>query len=542
MPTFVKNYPRLALLVLTYALSPATHAIPGQPGTLDATWAASSSLGAGKTITPVLSGTASDYANAVVLQPDGKVVLAGACTNAANTSTNFCALRYNADGTLDTSFGVGGLVVTIVSPLGANAKDSANAAILQPDGKLVLAGRCYLGASDANGLTYDFCAARYLASGALDSTFGTGGKVIISLGVKDHVATVIAMQPDGKLVLAGDCVVVTFFETHFCAVRYLANGDLDTTFNSTGKLIAPVSTKEDHATGLAVLPDGKLVMGGTCFSTTSNRGFCAVRYLANGTVDLTFGGSNTGKVTTAIGSVNDRASAMAMQPDGKLILAGHCYVNVAFTVETYKRICALRYSDTGVLDPSFGGGKFIVPAPVPDYNEAVIAISVQPDGKLLMAGSCDNRLGAVLGNGYIPDFCTLRFNDDGALDKSFGGAGKVVTTLGDSFNTATGVALQVDGKLVVAGNCQNTISSGRGLDFCALRYDGGPFGYQSCKPDLDGDGEFSASDALVYARVALGISGNAVVGGVNFPAAATRNTWPLIRTYLVMQCGMNLGP
>ena len=537
MPIFVKNYASLALMALIYVLSFVAIATPGQPGTLDTTWAASSSLGAGKVITPIASGAANDEAYAVVLQPDGKVVLAGACTNAANTSTSFCALRYNAIGSVDTSFGVGGSVATVVSNQGANAKDFANAAILQSDGKLVLAGRCYMGNSNANGLTYDFCAARYLANGALDSTFGNGGKVITSLGVQDHVATAIAMQPDGKLVLAGDCAVVAFFETHFCAVRYLANGVLDTSFNGTGKVITSVSAKEDRVVGLAVLPDGKLVLGGTCFSTTSNRGFCALRYLANGTVDLTFGGSNTGKVSTPIGTVNDRAGAMALQPDGKLILAGYCYVTNGFNGENYKNICALRYGSNGVDDLSFSGGKFILPAPVAGYNEAIAAISVQPDGKILMAGPCDNRDGFF---GGVPDFCSLRFNDDGALDNSFGGTGKVVTKLGDSFNTAAAAALQVDGKLVVAGNCYGGFSSG--VDFCALRYDGGPFGYQSCKPDLDGDGTFSPSDALIYARVALGINGNAVIGGVTFPAAATRKTWPLLRTYLVLQCGLNLGP
>lgn len=135
------------------------------------------------------------------------------------------------------------------------------------------------------------------------------------------------------------------------------------------------------------------------------------------------------------------------------------------------------------------------------------------------------------------DFCALRYNADGTPDANFGVSGKVLSPVGSADDYAAAMALQSDGKIVLAGRCSNGVNE----DFCALRYDGGPFGYQNCKLDIDGDNQVLAmTDALIHARIALGMTGNAVVNGISFPSSASRNTWPLIRNYLVTQCGMSL--
>ena len=142
----------------------------------------------------------------------------------------------------------------------------------------------------------------------------------------------------------------------------------------------------------------------------------------------------------------------------------------------------------------------------------------------------------------VPASAMLR--QPGTLDATWAtssplGAGKVITPAGNGSSFAYAALLQPDGKIVLAGNC----FSGSTSDFCAVRYDGGSFSFQNCKPDLDGDGRFLATtDALIYTRIALGITGNAVVGGITFAANATRNTWSLIRDYLVTQCGLSLVP
>lgn len=189
--------------------------------------------------------------------------------------------------------------------------------------------------------------------------------------------------------------------------------------------------------------------------------------------------------------------------------------------------CASRYTVGGLPDTTFNAtGIVLVATSGGNYGKAV---AIQPDGKILISGICITP--------SLPEIlCVVRLNSDGSLDKSFKG-GVASVQAGGSGEVANAVLIQPDGKIVLAGACNN----GSDLDFCALRFEGGPFGYQNCKPDIDGDGAFLATTyALIYARVALGISGTAAINGITFPTTATRNTWPLIRDYLVAQYGLSL--
>ena len=189
---------RVTLCVIAVLQVHLAHGTAGQPGTLDLSF-----NGTGKVLTPI--GTGNDLANAVAVQPDGKLVLAGLCNG--GTNFDFCALRYNTNGTLDTSFGSGGKVITAVGTSDAYAVALA----LQPDGKLVLAGFC------DSGTNFDFCALRYNANGTLDASFGGSGTVITPVGTANDYLSAVAVQPDGKLVLAGFCDGAT--NTLFCALR-----------------------------------------------------------------------------------------------------------------------------------------------------------------------------------------------------------------------------------------------------------------------------------------------------------------------------------
>ncbi|MCC7067786.1 MAG: hypothetical protein IT523_04970 [Burkholderiales bacterium] len=243
---------------------------------------------------------------------------------------------------------------------------------------------------------------------------------------------------------------------------------------------------------------------------------------APGDMDTTFG-SGSGMVRTAIGTGDDRATAIALQPDGKIVVAGYCSNGSNYD------FCLARYHSNGTLDSSFDSdGKVTTPIGLSD--DQAYAIALQPDGKIVVAGYCSN------GNN---DFCLARYHPNGALDSSFDSDGTVITSIGPSTDNAYAIALQPDGKIVVAGVCWN----GSNDDFCLARYEGGPFGYQNCKLDIDGDGVVLATtDALILARVALGMTGNAVINGISFASHATRTTWPDIRDYLVSQCGMTLAP
>ena len=128
----------------------------------------------------------------------------------------------------------------------------------------------------------------------------------------------------------------------------------------------------------------------------------------------------------------------------------------------------------------------------------------------------------------------------GNLDTTFGsGTGKIITAIGSGEDTARALAVQPDGKIVVAGSCSNRSDN----DFCLARYEGGPFDARNCSMDIDGDNlVLATTDSLIHARIALGLTGNAVIGGITFASHATRTTWPAIRDYLVTQCGMSIVP
>ncbi|MBL8309481.1 MAG: hypothetical protein JNL19_03565 [Burkholderiales bacterium] len=491
--------------VLATIFAASSLAIPGQPGTLDATWATTSPLGAGKLISPI--GTGHDYAFALALQPDGKVLVAGYCDNGGNA--DFCLARYSAGGALDTSFNGTGKVITAIG-LGS---DIARALAIQPDGKIVVAGYC-LGAA-----TTDFCLARYTASGALDTSFNGTGKVITAIGLGSDVIRALAIQPDGKIVAAGYCD--NGANAEFCLARYTAGGALDTSFNGTGTVVTAVGTGNDYAFALALQHDGKILLAGYC-SNGTNSDVCLARYSIGGTLDLSF--NSTGKVITPVGSGEDRAYAIAVQPDGKIVVAG--YSDNGGNAE----VAVVRYSANGALDTSFGGTGKVLTA-IGTGTDIASALALQPDGKVVVAGIC---LGA-----FYDDFCLARYGANGTLDASFNSSGKVITPIGSTQDRAYALALQPDGKIVVAGYCDNAGS----FDFCVARYDGGPFDAQNCKLDLDGDGVVLATtDMLIGARVALGLTGNAVIGGITFAPHASRQTWADIRTYLVTQCGLSIAP
>ena len=280
------------------------------------------SFGKGGKVNTVLGDD--DEANAVVLQPDGKLVAAG---------DSFALARYNADGSLDTSFGTGGKVTT---PFGYGYGD-AFALVLQPDGKLVAAGESF---ATETGSNYEFALARFNADGSLDTSFGTGGKVTTAFGSDNAGAFALVLQPDGKLVAAGDT------RTEFALARFNADGSLDPSFGGDGR----VTTALFAAYALVLQPDGKLVAAGG-----SPDGLALTRYNPDGSLDISFNG--TGKVTTKIRS-NANADALVLQPDGKLVAAGAAVQGSNQQDRLSADFTLVRYKPNGSLDASFGkGGK-----------------------------------------------------------------------------------------------------------------------------------------------------------------------------------------
>jgi uncharacterized delta-60 repeat protein len=215
-------------------------------------------------------GAGDDYGNSLVIQSDGKILLAGATHN--GTDWDWAIVRYEADGDLDTTFGTGGIVTTDLR--GYN--DWGSSIALQSDGKIVF------GSKSSNGTDNDFAVVRYNTDGSIDTTFGTNGKVFTTIGSGDDDGEAVSIQSDGKIVLAGYTSNGT--DTDFAVVRYNSDGSLDTSFGSGGKVVTPVGSGADQAHGVTVQSDGKILVVGETDNGT-NLDVAVVRYNTDGTPD-----------------------------------------------------------------------------------------------------------------------------------------------------------------------------------------------------------------------------------------------------------------
>ena len=272
----------------------------------------------GKVSTPILSGA--DEANSVVLQSDGKIVAAGSSYNGSNY--DFAVVRYNTDGSLDTTFGTGGKVTTSIG----SDSDVANSVVLQSDGKIVAAGYSH------NGSNFDFAIVRYNTNGSLDTTFDADGKQTTSIGSGTDGANSAVLQSDGKIVAAGYSHNGT--NTDFAVVRYNTDGSLDTTFDTDGKQTTAIGSGAEVANSVVLQGDGKIVAAGYSHNGT-NTDFAVVRYNTDGSLDTTF--DTDGKQTTSIGSGTEVARSVVLQSDGKIVAAGwmHNGTNEDFAVVRY---------------------------------------------------------------------------------------------------------------------------------------------------------------------------------------------------------------
>jgi uncharacterized delta-60 repeat protein len=345
-----------------------------------------------------------------------------------------------AIGVLDTSFN---------SPNGykiqsiGSSDDWGESLAIQPDGKILLGGSCQ-GVSNT-----DFCIARFNSDGTLDTSFGTGGKIIQPIGTWVDEGYSLAIQPDGKILLGGYCYNLYGSRNYdFCIARFNSNGTLDTTFGTCGKVIQSISSSYDKGYSLAIQPDGKILLGGYCRGV-SNIDFCIARFNSNGTLDNSFG--TNGKVIQSIGSANDSGRSLTIQSDGKILLGGDCSngSNIDF--------CIARFETNGTLDNSFGSSGKVI-QPIGSSLDYGYSLAIQPDGKILLGGACSN--------GRNRDFCIARFNSDGTLDTSFGTNGKVIQNIGSADDYGNSLAIQPDGKILLGGYCKN----GSNDDFCIARF------------------------------------------------------------------------
>lgn len=395
-----------------------------------------------------------DVARAVSIQSDGKIVVGGTASNTSNESGNrFAVARFNADGSLDTTFDGDGKVTTLVF-----TRDQIHSLAIQPDGKIVAAG--FTGLTDVQ-----FALVRYNSDGSLDTSFDGDGRIITSFGLEGDRAYSVLIQTDGKIVAAGSATIS--FSLDFAVARYNADGTLDTSFDSDGLITTPIFINTDEARSILLQPDGKLVASGTAIGGDSISRFTIVRYNSNGSLDTSF--DSDGKVTTAIGSGRSEIFAAAQQTDGKLIAVG---LTTSPTFDSDSAI--VRYNANGSLDTSFDSDGIVTKQLGNTTISVGRAVALQPDGKIVVAGRF-----------FTFNWYVARFNADGTLDNTFDGDGRVITTVGFEDGEANAVLIQSDSKIVVFG----TSDVGGFGRITVVRYN--PNG--SLDTSFDGDGRVTTS-------------------------------------------------
>ena len=457
--------------------------------------------GNGRQTTDFTGGIA-DRAHAVAIQSDGKIVLAGYATNnngtAANTNDDhkdFALARYTTTGALDTTFNTDGKVTTAI---GSTTDDEINDIALDGGGKIVAAGYTHQG-------TYpEVALARYTTTGALDTAFDSNGSVVTqSIGTATDRAEAVAIQSDGKIVVAGFSWDGSAH--NFMLARYTAAGALDANFGTDGSVTTPIGGGEDQARAMALLSDGTIIAAGYANNGSHNE-FALAGYTSAGALNGRFGIG--GVVTTGFsgtGSSGDEAHAVAIQSDGKIVVAGHAYNG------TDDDTALARYNANGSLDTGFGtGGRVISNLSSSNRRDHARAMANDSDGKIVVAGYANNGTDddiavarynangtpdtgfgtngktlsglsghdqanamALLNGGKIlvvgesgDNFILMRFNADGSLDTGFGTGGKVTTDFNGGRDEAFAVAIQPNGKIVVAGHARNNTN----WDLAVARY------------------------------------------------------------------------
>jgi uncharacterized delta-60 repeat protein len=410
--------------LLAAAVIAASAALTGvasaAPGDLDPSFG-----GTGKVLFP--PGVEQDKANDMLIQPDGKIVLVGSAivSMGANGRSDYAIRRLNPNGSPDTGFGTGGLALVDFNVDDKTPANSASAVALQPDGKIIVVG------STGKSTGTLASAARLNKDGSLDNTFGPGGdegsgRVVL---IQQQEATDVAVDSSGRILVAGPWSNSALFQTgpDFSVISLNGDGSVDSGFNggSANPVRVSFGAGPDAPVRIVVQPDGRIVLAGFTVSGDSD---AAVTRVVPGTgVDAGFG--TGGKQTYGFGAGSeDSAEDVLVEPGGKIDVAGFGTGSDNFTLT--------RLTAAGQLDNSLNGTHTVDV----DFGgvDSADAIALQSNGKVLLAGD----------NGH--DLAVTRIQPGGALDSTFGAGGKTTLALGD-FAQGNAMALQADGRIVVAG-------------------------------------------------------------------------------------------
>lgn len=405
--------------------------------------------------------TAPMGAKAIAIQSDGKIVVAGA--GVSNSQFFDTLLRLNTDGSLDTTFGSGG--IAYLTPPGAGSAPLGFFALaIQPNGEIVAAGATQ---TEQGGYTNFVQVALVESNGSLDTSFGSGGFTAPNMiaftpyNVTGTEALALALESNGSILVA------TSYSN--LLVRFTSSGQLDTTFGNGGIVnLANQGPNTSFApTQIALEKNGKILVtsGGVAPAPLVQAGTIS-RYNINGSLDATFGAGGTAACVAS-------ASALLVQSNGKIVVAGSLTSKLnAPPAGNDVGFGVVRYNSSGILDKSFGSGGVAVA----DFGTSALlsgafAVAIQANDEIVAGGAAAQ---GALNQSFDSAFALARFTGAGALDTSFGSGGLVTTTLvsGSSnvYSYVTGLAIQTDGKIVAAGNTAVDQGFGSGTGAYVVRY------------------------------------------------------------------------
>jgi uncharacterized delta-60 repeat protein len=308
--------------------------------------------------------------------------------------------------------------------------------VVQPDGKILVAGQADVGGS------FQFAALRFNADGTPDAKFGSGGKMIYP---NTGIGKSVALQPDGRIIIGG---MTASGPSTFVLIRCLPDGSLDPSFGNGGRVITDVGFSTDNLEDIVVAPNGKIIVAGNIF-TGSGYHIGLVQYNSSGTV--------ISSTVFTTGVYENFVNEIKLLSDGKILAAA-----VFYGSSSVSYAMLVRYLSTGTaVDPSFGiNGTVITTVGRTAYGKA---LDLTADGKIVLAGST-----------YNPPFATdvflARYTEDGVIDPSFGEDGVVITDMAGAFDDATGIAVMNDGKIIVGGGRTSYSNPSALYDFAVLRY------------------------------------------------------------------------
>ena len=431
----MKNWKRnLTAIVFTTCLINLQSPVWAADGALDPTF------GTGGIVTTDLTDFAlSDEARSVAVQSDGKIVAAG------YSGDYFAVVRYNSDGSLDTSFDEDGVAAEAFNWC---TSSRANSVAIQSDGKILAAGYVCL----RNGDPSYFAVARYNSDGSLDSTFEDDGERFIYVGRGNGEVKSIALQSDGKIILAGRALsgVRRDGTYDFAITRLDTNGYTDSSFNGGNvKYTSFAPNLNEGAWAVAVQSDDKIVAVGVS-NDAGDGDFAVVRYESNGSLDSSFDFDGQRIIS---GTFSGRARSVAIQSDGKILLGGFQYNDV----NDYD-FGLIRLNSDGSLDLTFGEDG-VRNTDIGNNTDVGYSLALQADGKIVVAGTTYN--------GSFYDFAVLRYTADGLLDTTFSEDGIQITSFTFGNAAAYAVAIQSDGSILVAGGATNEASN---TDFALVRF------------------------------------------------------------------------